>query len=131
MSTSVQDFEQGERSPHGVWFPPPYRLPQNATSPALSNSIVAATGVCRLFGFTATSTNVAAQFVLCFDSAKIPSAGALPLFAVNVALASSGGVYFGSVGRSFDHGIVLCNSTTQGTLTIGAADTIFDVQYVY
>jgi hypothetical protein len=28
------------------------------------------------------------------------------------------------------HGIILCNSTTQGTKTLGAADCIFDVQYV-
>jgi hypothetical protein len=48
---------------------------------------------------------------------------------VNVAAASPAGVYFGSVGRWFNHGIVIANSTTQGTLTLGAADTIFDVQY--
>lgn len=131
MSTSAQDFEQGERSPHGLWFPPPYRIPANASSPALANNIVAATGVCRLYGFTATSTNVAAQFILVFDALKVPASGAVPLFAVNVAAASPGGVYFGSVGRSFDHGIVICNSTAQGSLTIGAADTLFDVQYVY
>ncbi|HMC69891.1 MAG: hypothetical protein E6J20_18550 [Chloroflexi bacterium] len=131
MSTSAQDFEQGERSLRGGWFPPPYRIPANATSPKLANSIIAASGVCRLYGFTATSTNVAAQFILCFDTNAVPAAGALPLFTVNVAAASPGSVYFGSVGRSFDHGIVLCNSTTQGTLTIGAADTLFDVQYVY
>jgi hypothetical protein len=131
VSTSAQDFDQAERSPHGVWFPPPYRFPPNATSPALASSIVAATGVCRLYGFVATSTNVAAQFVLAFDALKVPANGTLPLFAVNVAAASPAVAYYGSVGRSFDHGIVLANSTTQGTLTLGAADTIFDVQYGY
>lgn len=130
MSTSVEDFEQREHSEGGVWFPPPYRVPANATSPALASSIVATTGVCRLFGFTATSTNVAAQFVLVFDALTVPSNNAVPLFAVNVAAASPASVYFGSVGRSFDRGIVICNSTTQGTLTLGAADTLFDVQYI-
>lgn len=128
---SATDFQTAEGNPLGVWFPPPYRVPANATSPALTNSIVAATGVCRLYGFTATSTNVAAQFILVFDLLKVPANGAVPLFTVNAAAAAPASVYFGSVGRSFDHGIVVCNSTTQGTLTIGAADTLFDVQYVY
>lgn len=130
MSTSEQDFDARERSPDGLWFPPPYRIPVNATSPALASSIVATTGVCRLFGFTATSTNVAAQFVLVFDALAVPANGTVPLYAVNVAAASSVAVYYGSVGRSFDRGIVVANSTTQGSLTIGAADTIFDVQYI-
>ena len=34
------------------------------------------------------------------------------------------------LGRAFQAGIVVCNSTTAVTLTIGAADTWFDVQYV-
>lgn len=128
---SATDFQTAEGNPLGVWFPPPYRVPANATSPKLSNSIIAATGVCRLYGFSATSTNVAAQFVLVFDSAVVPGTGAVPVYALNVAAAAGASSYFGSVGRSFDHGIVICNSTTQGTLTIGAADTLFDVQYVY
>lgn len=127
--SSVEDFRAQEQS-GGVWFPPPYRVPVNATSPKLGNSIVVRSGVCRLFGFTATSTNVAAQFILVFDELGVPSAGKVPLFAFNVAAASPAAGYWGSMGRFFDRGIVLCNSTTQGTLTIGAADTLFDVQYV-
>ena len=128
---SALDFQTAEGNPLGVWCPPPYRVPANATSPKLANSIIAASGVARLYGFTATSTNVAAQFILVFDANAVPANATVPLFAVNAAAASPASVYFGSVGRSFDHGIVICNSTTQGTLTIGAADTLFDVQYVY
>ena len=107
----------------------PWRLPANATSPVLASSIIAKGGEGRLYGFTATSTNVAAQFILVFDRGSVPSNGAIPLFAFNVAAASPAAGYWGSVGRWFDRGIVLANSTTQGTLTIGAADTLFDVQY--
>jgi hypothetical protein len=114
-----------------VWFPPPYRLPNNATTPVLSKSLVAAVGTCRLYGFTVTSSNVSAQFVLVFDLVALPANGTLPLFAVNVAAASSAGLYYGSMGRTFDRGIVLANSTTQVTLTLGAADTLFDVQYIF
>lgn len=113
------------------WGAPPYRWPENASTSALTNQILLSGGALRLYGFTATSTNVAAQFILVFDSRTVPANTAVPLFALNVALGSSAAAYFGSVGRSFDYGICIVNSTTQGTLTIGAADTLFDVQYVY
>ncbi len=113
------------------WGQPPYRWPENGFSTALASSILLSGGALRLYGFTVTSTNVAAQFVLVFDSRTVPGAGAVPLFSVNVAAAAPAGVYFGSVGRSFDYGICIVNSTTQDTLTIGAADCLFDVQYVY
>jgi hypothetical protein len=129
VSTTVQDYDAQVQSQGGVWYPPPWHLPVNATSPALASSIVAHTGTCRLYGFTATSTNVAAQFILVFDEIKLPGNGAIPKLAVNVAAASPAGAYWGSVGRWFNRGIILANSTTQGTLTLGAADTIFDVQY--
>ncbi len=113
------------------WGAPPYRWPENAFSPALSKSIVLQGGALRLYGFTATSTNVAAQFIQVFDARDVPANGTVPLFSLNAAIASPVGAYFGSVGRSFDFGIVICTSTTQGSLTLGAADTLFDVQYVY
>lgn len=129
MSTSEQDWQQSEQAPLAEWFPPPYRQPWNANAPKLASSLVARTGVARLVGFTVTSTNVAAQFIQVFDLAAVPSNGALPLFTINVPIASSVSAYWGSMGRWFDRGITICNSTTQGTLTIGAADCLFDVQY--
>lgn len=111
-------------------LPLPAGFPLNATSAALATFIRAKTGVGKLFGFTATSTNVAAQFILLFDAASLPSNGAVPLAAYNVAATSSASGYWGTAGRAFTRGILLANSTTQGTLTIGAADCIFDVQYI-
>ena len=32
-------------------------------------------------------------------------------------------------GREFESGLVICNSSTDATKTIGSADTFFDVQY--
>lgn len=131
MSTSEAQFEAAQGNEYGTWFPPPYRVPANGISAALSKSIVAASGAVRLFGFVATSTNVAAQFIQVFDLGAVPSNGAIPRFTLNVAAASFVAVSYGEVGCTFDRGIVICNSTTQGTLTLGAADTLFDVQYVF
>lgn len=123
-------FDEVSRDGHPVHLPLPAGYPLNAVSPALAKSIVAKTGIAKLFGFTATSTNVAAQFILLFDAVALPANGTVPVAAFNVAAASPATGYWGSVGRSFSRGIVLANSTTQGSLTLGAADCIFDVQYV-
>lgn len=125
--TTVYDEVSRTGLPQHLPFPAGW--PLNATSPALAKSIVVKTGIGKLFGFTVTSTNVAAQFVLLFDAIALPANGALPVAAFNVALTNSASAYYGSVGRAFTRGIVLANSTTQGTLTIGAADCLFDVQY--
>jgi hypothetical protein len=123
-------FDEQSRDGHPAHLPLPAGWPQNATSPALTNAIIAKSGIAKLFGFSVTSSNVAAQFILMFDATAIPASGAVPLVAFNVAAASMLPVYYGAAGRAFDHGILLCNSTTQATLTIGAADCLFDVQYV-
>ena len=95
----------------------------------LVNSLIVKAGPGLLFGFTATSTNVAAQFIQLFDATAVPSNGAVPLLTLNVAAANVATVAW-IPGRGHTEGIVLANSTTQGTLTIGAADTIFDVQFL-
>lgn len=123
-------FDEASRTGHPAHLPLPAGFPLNVTSSGLSRSIIAKTGIAKLFGFTVTSTNVAAQWILLFDAAAVPANGTVPLAAFNVALASGFSAYYGSVGRAFRSGIVLANSTTQGTLTIGAADTLFDVQYI-
>jgi hypothetical protein len=123
-------YDEVSRDGHPARLPLPAGWPLSATSPALAKAIVAKTGVGKLFGFTVTSTNVAAQFILLFDASALPADGVVPVAAFNVAAASPATGYWGSVGRAFVHGIILCNSTTQGTKTLGAADCIFDVQYV-
>lgn len=105
-------------------------LPLNRFTPVLAKSLIVKPEQGKLYGFTVTSTNVAAQFVQVFDAGALPADGVVPLMALNVAAGSSVSAYFGSVGRAFEQGIVICNSTTQGTKTIGAADCIIDAQYV-
>lgn len=126
--TSV--YDEISHDGHPQHLPLPAGYPLNGTSPALASSIIPKTGIAKLFGFSVTSTNVAAQFILLFDSRTVPANGAVPKAAFNVAAANSVSGYYGTAGRAFRHGICLVNSTTQGSLTIGAADCLFDVQYV-
>jgi hypothetical protein len=108
---------------------PPDGLPRNSTTQALAASLVAATGRRRLFGFQGFNSNVAAQFVLVFDSDTLPADGTVARVVIKAAATDNFSAYFGSAGRWFERGIVLCNSSTEPTKTIGAADCFFDVQF--
>jgi hypothetical protein len=82
-----------------------------------------------VYGFTAYNTKASAQFLNCFDASTLPANAAVPLF--SFALAANSGVGFGFQpnGRQFQTGLVLCNSSTDATKTIGSADCFFDVQF--
>jgi hypothetical protein len=105
-------------------------LPRNNFSRALAASLIVKPGQGKLYGLSVTSTKAATQFVQVFDSSVLPADGAVPLISFSVPATSAGGLYFGSVGRAFEQGIVVCNSSTQATKTIGSADCLFDAQFI-
>jgi hypothetical protein len=104
-------------------------LPRNIHSQAYAASIRANTGAGILVGFTVYNSNAAAQFIQLFDEQSLPGDGAIPACVFTVAGASQLPVEWIN-GRSYLRGIVLCNSSTGPTKTIGAADCFFDVQYL-
>jgi hypothetical protein len=82
-----------------------------------------------VYGFTVYNTKASAQFLNCFDASALPANAAVPLF--SFALPANSGVGFGFQpnGRQFQTGLVLCNSSTDATKTLGSADCFFDVQF--
>ena len=108
----------------------PYVLSETqfAYSGGLAKSFVIP-GQVLLYGFTVSSTNVAAQFVQLFDAQTLPADGAVPVTFLAVTTNAQARGYYGKPGRRFTGGIVLCNSSTAGTKTIGSADCLFDVHY--
>jgi hypothetical protein len=82
-----------------------------------------------VYGWTVYNTKASAQFLNVFDANALPADAAVPLF--SFALAANQGVGFGFQpnGRQFQTGLVLCNSSTDATKTIGSADCFFDVQF--
>jgi hypothetical protein len=103
-------------------------LPRNYATETLLSSI-RVQGSIVVYGFTVYSTNAAAQYLCMFDANALPADGAVPI--ISWALAAHSGVGFGYQpnGRRFDAGLVLCNSSTDASKTIGSADCLFDVQY--
>jgi hypothetical protein len=103
-------------------------LPRNGTSAGLQAAHIALAGEGRVFGLTVFNSNASAQYILVFDRSTIPSAGAT----ADIVLKAPGADVLGVnwiPGRWFRSGCVLCNSSTAPTLTAGAADCLFDVQY--
>jgi hypothetical protein len=102
--------------------------PLNFSTQALKNAVVIP-GRIVVYGFTVYSTKGSAQYLNVFDANTIPADTAVPLF--SWPLAANNGVGFGFTprGRQFQTGLVLCNSSTDSTKTIGSVDTFFDVQF--
>ena len=83
----------------------------------------------RVYGWTVYSSRTSLQYILVFDASTLPADASVPLFALQVDASSVNGVFFGPMGRVFQQGLVLCNSSTDTTKTVGSADCFFDVQY--
>jgi hypothetical protein len=104
--------------------------PLNVSSQAAEASHLIKSGAGRLFGFTVYNSAGAAQFIQLHDLEKLPADTAVPSLVIKVATVADRTVTFGEGGRFFNRGIVICNSSTFATKTIGAADCFFDAQYL-
>ena len=104
------------------------QVPTNFNRGVLQASIVLP-GHLVVYGFTVYSTKVAAQFGNVFDNATLPADGQVPLFSFPILANNLGAFSWGTTGREFMSGLVLCNSSTDATKTLGSADCFFDVQY--
>jgi hypothetical protein len=99
----------------------------NANSRAAANSLIVKPDAGLLYGITVSST--AAQFIQVFDATAVPAESSVPLLVFAVTAANQLGVAW-IPPRGFNNGIVLCNSSTQHTKTIGTATCIFDAQFL-
>jgi hypothetical protein len=104
-------------------------VPFNYSSNAAEKRCRVKTGASYLFGLTVTNSNAAARFIHVFDMDSFPADGAVPNVCLQVATIASAGAQW-IPARRMDRGILICGSTTQLTLTLGAAEFLFDVQYV-
>lgn len=106
-------------------------LPLNSHSNGYEAFRVVKTGPGYLFGFSGYSSNASGQFIQVHDSQGLPADGAVPAMVISCGTAASNfSAYFALPGRAFLYGIVLCNSSTAASKTIGSADTWFDAQFI-
>lgn len=99
----------------------------NRTTVEYAASLVIASNPAVLRGLTGYNSG-AAQFIQLHDAASLPADTAVPKVVIAAAATSSFSIDFGDHGRKFSNGIVVCNSSTGPTKTIGAANCWFDAQ---
>ena len=104
-----------------------YCLQSNVNIGVLASHVVIPSNVI-IDGFSVYNSNAADQFLLLFEGGLVPGAGAVPLMAAKLPTKQASGFAFTPNGRFCENGLVLVNSSTDSTLTIGAADCFFDVQ---
>lgn len=104
-------------------------IPGSSTSTAYEASRVvkASPGRCRkIIGYNSLAS---AQFIQVHDAASLPADTAVPKTVISVPASSTFEIDYSENSRFFSVGIVVCNSTTGPTKTIGAANCWFDVLY--
>lgn len=108
---------------------PLYPASTSVSSAAYESSHVLSAAPAKLHSLTGYNAGVG-QFYQLHDAAALPAEAAVPKITFYVPAASSFSLDYGLRGRSFATGIVICNSSTGPTKTIGAADSWFDAQVV-
>lgn len=101
----------------------------NTTTTAYASSLIIANSPSMLYMLTGYNSKSTPQFIQVHDSATVPADSSVPKVTFLVSPQSNFSYDLGQYGRFFVNGIVVCNSSTGATKTIGSADCWFDAQY--
>ncbi len=98
--------------------------------PALISNRVIKNSAGVLFSIVGYNSKSSTQFIQLHNATALPSDTAVPVVIFSVPASSNFSFSSDKFGRYFSTGIVVCNSSTGPTKTIGSADCWFDVQYI-
>lgn len=101
----------------------------HSDSTAYEASRIAKAGPGTIFSVIGYNSKASAQFIQLHDSATLPSDTSVPEVIIIAPAQSNFWMDWGEIGRWCQAGIVLCNSGTGPTKTLGSTDCWFSVQY--
>ena len=101
----------------------------SATTLKLSATLIVSSGQSKLWGFSGFNSKAATQFLQVFDANVVPANGAVPEFVMQAPASDNFWVSWSHHYRWHSDGIVICNSSTSATLTLGSADCWIDCQW--
>lgn len=110
-------------------LPAPPLVYNKATSLAYEASRIFKNVPGTLYGVAGFNSLASAQWIQIFDASALPADGAVPDFIMYVPPTSNFSADFGLFGRPMRNGIILCNSTTGPTKTIGSTNCWFDARF--
>lgn len=99
--------------------------PTRVATSALAASLVIKNAAGILYTVDVLNTNASAQYIQIHNTASLPADASVPVYVFRIPGATSGTIDFEPKGEHFNTGIVICNSSTADTKTIGAADCWF------
>lgn len=102
-------------------------LREGSTALEKSHIIKASAGI--LFGIIGFNSLITPQFIQVHNSEAEPEADAVPIYTFEVQARAHFALDLSPFGDFFSTGIVVCNSSTLETLTIGADDCWFVGRY--
>lgn len=103
-------------------------LPSNNKTTVLAASLVVVAASCRVVEIRVTNTKASAQYIQLHNSTTLPADTSVP-FDIFYVPALTTVSYSPSSEVFLSNGLVVCNSSTAATKTIGSADCWFNVDY--
>ena len=105
----------------------PYSIVKHSTAYEASHVFKATKAT--LISLVGYNSKASAQFIQVHDAATLPADTAVPVYSFKVEATQNFSLDVPLTGIQMAHGIVVCNSSTGPTKTIGSADVFFTVVY--